>query len=259
MQGRGSIIIAGTGLHLGHVTLETAAHIKIADEVFHVLTDGVTEQWVEENSRQAVSMKAYYQEGQDRGEIYDRMTQTVLDAARKGSRVVGLFYGHPGVFVTPSHDIIRIAREEGIAARMLPGVSAEDCIYADIGFDPGDTGCVSYEATDMLVSGFAPDPRCWTIVWQPDVVGNLFYSELDNDRTRVGALSAYLLDFYPAQTRCYLYEGNTYSVGRPRIVETTLECFPEAGLTGITTLVIPPARESDVDHGMYARLRMGEL
>jgi len=35
---------------------------------------------------------------------------------------------------------------------MLPGISAEDCLFADIGVDPGIYGCQSFEATDLFVN-----------------------------------------------------------------------------------------------------------
>jgi hypothetical protein len=38
---------------------------------------------------------------------------------------------------------------------MLPAISAEDCLFADLGVDPADHGCPSYEATDFLVHGAA--------------------------------------------------------------------------------------------------------
>jgi hypothetical protein len=34
---------------------------------------------------------------------------------------------------------------------MLPAVSAEDCLFADLGVDPGAAGCQSHEAADFLI------------------------------------------------------------------------------------------------------------
>jgi len=34
---------------------------------------------------------------------------------------------------------------------MLPGISAEECLFADRGIDPAQTGACSFEATDFLV------------------------------------------------------------------------------------------------------------
>lgn len=66
----------------------------------------------------------------------------MLQEVRLGKKVVGVFYGHPGVFVSPSHRAISIARFEGYEAKMLPAVSAEDSLYADLGIDPSRPGCV---------------------------------------------------------------------------------------------------------------------
>ena len=40
---------------------------------------------------------------------------------------------------------------EGFNAQMLAGISAEDCLFADLGLDPGKNGCQSFEATDFLI------------------------------------------------------------------------------------------------------------
>jgi siroheme synthase len=249
--------VAGSGLHLGHITLETAARVKSADEVLYVLTDAVTENWVRQNSRQATSMRDFYEEGLNRRAIYTRMVDTVLTSARSGKHVMAMFYGHPGVFVTPSHEIIARAAAENIRAHMIPGISAEDCLFADLGFDPGDTGCVSFEATDMVIHGHKPSPAAWSVIWQPDTVGNLFFSEDRNSRKRVDVLKQYLLGFYPPKAECIIYEANTYSVGRPMINKIVLEELDEIEMSGISTLVIPPAIAPDVDRGKWDALRIG--
>jgi Tetrapyrrole (Corrin/Porphyrin) Methylases len=90
---------------------------------------------------------------------------------RKGENVVGLFYGHPGVFVSPSHRSIDLAREEGYTATMLPGISAEDCLFADLGIDPSIPGCLTYEATDMLIRNKPLVPSSHLIVYQVGCIG----------------------------------------------------------------------------------------
>ena len=90
---------------------------------------------------------------------------------RKGQNVVGVFYGHPGVFVSPSHRSIEIARMEGFTAKMLPGISAEDCLFADLNIDPAIPGCLTYEATDLLVRKKPFVPSGHLIVYQVGCVG----------------------------------------------------------------------------------------
>ena len=90
---------------------------------------------------------------------------------RKGQNVVGVFYGHPGVFVSPLHHSIDIAWREGFTAKMLPGISAEDCLFADLGIDPAIPGCVTYEATDMLIRKKPLVPSSHLIIYQVGCVG----------------------------------------------------------------------------------------
>jgi hypothetical protein len=71
----------------------------------------------------------------------------------------------------PAHEAIRRARQEGHDAVMLPGVSAEDCLVADLGFDPGARGCQSFEATDFLVRHRRFDPASVLLLWQIGGIG----------------------------------------------------------------------------------------
>ena len=63
---------------------------------------------------------------------------------------------------------------------MLPGVSAEDCLVADLGVDPGEHGWQSWEATGFLLRGFRPDPTAGLVLWQVDGIGKLDWN-LDPD------------------------------------------------------------------------------
>jgi len=75
----------------------------------------------------------------------------MLSDVRKGLYVVGAFYGHPGLFVSPVRRAMAIAQAEGYMTRMLPGISADDCLLADLGIDPGFVGCLTCEAQDFLI------------------------------------------------------------------------------------------------------------
>jgi hypothetical protein len=62
-------------------------------------------------------------------------------------------YGHPGVFACVGHEAIERARAEGIDAQMLPGISAEDCLFAELGVDPAVGGRL---VGGCLVGGHRP-------------------------------------------------------------------------------------------------------
>lgn len=95
----------------------------------------------------------------------------MLNDVRAGKNVLGIFYGHPGVFVNPSHRALAIAREEGFTAKMLPGVSAEDYMFSDLEFDPAVHGCCSFEATDFLLREVPLNTSTNNIIWQVGSVG----------------------------------------------------------------------------------------
>ena len=82
---------------------------------------------------------------------YYQMAEVMLYPIRHGKKVVTIYYGHPGIFVFASHRAIKIAHKQGLQAKMLPAVSALDCLFADLGVDPSFPGMQVLEATDFLI------------------------------------------------------------------------------------------------------------
>src|SRR5690606_15542218 len=127
--GKGSLVVVGTGIRtVGQMTIEAVAWIKQADKVLYVVSDPVAELMLRElNPKAAESMTSMYAEGKPRILAYNQMIERTLECVRGGMLTCMACYGHPGVFVYPSHESIRRARAEGYPARMLPAVSSEDC------------------------------------------------------------------------------------------------------------------------------------
>lgn len=149
----------GTGIkYLSHVTLETPRIIERADIVLYGVADPATAIWIRELNPNAEPFCDYVP-GAPRRVTYEKWVDRILECVRDGQRVCATFYGHPGAFVYSSHEAIRRARAEGFEARMLPGISAEDCLFADLGVDPFVAGCQSFEATDFLVRPVISTPR----------------------------------------------------------------------------------------------------
>jgi len=55
---------------------------------------------------------------------------------------------------------------------MLPGISAEDCLFADLGIDPSFMGCQTVEATDLLLRNRPLITSGHVLIWQVGVVGD---------------------------------------------------------------------------------------
>jgi hypothetical protein len=123
---------------------------------------------------------------------------------------------------------------------MLPGISAEDCLFAALGVDPSRHGCQSFEATDLIARARPIDPSAALIVWQIGVVGNLTFVP-EGDLSRLGVLVEYLLQTYPEDHEVVAYEASLYSVLDDVIVRCPLGSLAEVSVSPAATLYVPPA------------------
>ena len=238
------------------MTPEARTAIEQADEVFFLVDDPVMQHWIAGLNACARSLQPFYAAGRQRTETYEAMTEAILDPARRGAWVCAAFYGHPGVFVRPSHEAIRRARLEGFEARMLPAVSAEDCLFSDIGFDPGETGCQSYEATEFLMHARTIDTSAALVLWQVGFLGQLTYAPRP-ERSRVPVLVDYLLARYPPDHEVVVYEALPYPVRRSSIERVALSDLATADLAPMATLYVPPLQPPTSDPAMLAKLGLG--
>jgi uncharacterized protein YabN with tetrapyrrole methylase and pyrophosphatase domain len=256
----GSLVIAGSGIKVaGQMTLEAKAHVEQADRVLYVVGDTLTAKWLHRLNPNAESLHVLYAEDKPRRRTYEEMVEAILEAVRQGQRVCAVFYGHPGVFVNPGLRAIARAREEGYRAYMTPGISAEDCLFVDLGLDPAENGCQSYEATDFLVRPRAFDPCVPLILWQVGVIGNPTVPEEEPGREGLALLTERLLEHYPPQHEVVLYEAAIYPVCDPVIIRVPLHELAAAAFSPIATLYVPPAGPAPVDREMLRRLGLDEV
>jgi uncharacterized protein YabN with tetrapyrrole methylase and pyrophosphatase domain len=188
----------------------------------------------------ARSLEHCYVVGEPRRAAYGRMVEEILAPVREGRQVCAAFYGHPGVFVFPSHEAIAQARREGHPARMLPGISAEDCLFADLGIDPATAGCQSYEATGFLELRPAVETRAALVLWQVGVVGSADHSA-EAVAPGLDALVDALLQIYPGDHEVVVYEASQYPGIAPIVRPVGLAALTEA-VTPKSTLYVPPLR-----------------
>jgi uncharacterized protein YabN with tetrapyrrole methylase and pyrophosphatase domain len=253
----GSLTVVGTGIRAGgQLTPEARAAFEQADVALYLVADPIEASLLEEIRPDARSLYDHYEAGLPRRQIYDRIAEAMLVEVRQGQAVCAAFYGHPGIFVSPSHEAVRRARAEGFAARMLPAVSAEDCLFADLGVDPGETGCQSYEATDFLLRRRQVDPTAMLILWQVSVIGERLYVREPRPE-RLSVLVDYLRTWYDGDHTVTVYEASPYPMTEPLIENVTLEQLRAAELGPLATLYIPPVGERADDEEMAALLGLG--
>lgn len=256
-MGKGSLVVVGTGIRtVGQMTVEAVAWLRRADKVLYVVGDPIAESLIQElNPDGAESLSGFYAENKPRIQTYEEMIERVLETVRAGMSTCLACYGHPGVFVYPSHESVRRARAEGYEAKMLPGVSAEDCLFADLGVDPGIGGCQSYEATDFLINGRVIDPTSSVVLWQIGVVGDATYKRNGYDLSAFPLLLERLLQYYPPTHQVVLYEAAMFPGCEPVILPVPVAALGQVPLTAGYTLYIPPAYPVRTDPVLYERMR----
>ncbi len=250
------LIVVGTGIRtIGQLTLETIAWLKRADKALYIVSDPIAEELIKSlNPAGAESLHPFYADNKPRLQTYNEMIERTLSYVRDGQRVCLAAYGHPGVFAYPTHESVRRARAEGFKARMLPGISAEDCLFADLNIDPAMAGCQTYEATDFLINGRAIDNTSNVILWQIGVLGDATFKSTHYDIKGMPQLLTKLYQSYNPAHDVYIYEAPLFPGVEPVIKKVPLWMLPQAGATAISTLYIPPAAAPRTDGSIAAAM-----
>ncbi|TXI48667.1 MAG: hypothetical protein E6Q50_10300 [Lysobacter sp.] len=256
MESKGSFVAVGLGMMLGaHLSPRSRSEIEQADAVFALVSDAIVELWLQRMRPDLRSLQPYYAEGKRRTDSYREMIDAMMAEVRAGRRVCGVFYGHPGVFAQVPHHAVARARAEGFEAEMQPGISAEDCLYADLGVDPATYGCQHYEASQLLFFRRRLDPSAYLVIWQIGLTG-------DRSLARYGTGPAYrrllierLVEAgYPPEHEVVIYEAATLPIATPRIERIPLSGLAAADVRLQSTLAVPPARPMVRDEAMLARI-----
>ena len=200
------------------------------------------------------SLAPLYAEGKSRHTTYQQMIDLMLTEVRLGKKVVGAFYGHPGVFAWVPHNAIKQARELGYKAHMEPGISAEDCLIADIGIDPGATGCQHFETSQFMFYRRTIDTAALLVLWQVGIAGDRSLAKFTTDSEYRKVLVKLLAQYYPLDHEVILYEAATLPIQPTRIEYLPISALPDASMDLKTTLVIPPSTKAQLNEELIAEL-----
>ncbi len=250
-QSIGSLVNVGLGMTLGsHITPLSRNYIEKADVVFVAASNNIVEQWVQGMNDDVRSLQQYYSEGTSRMITYRKMVDVIMCEVRAGKKVCGAFYGHPGVFAWAPHESIKQARKEGYKAHMEAGVSAEDCLYADLGIDPGKYGCTHLEATQFMFRNKTFDPTSYLILWQVGIAGDKSLTKFSTPAKYRQVLVDLLLKTYSKDFEIILYECAVLPIEKTVIKKIKLIELVHAELSLKTTVVFPPYEKSVLNNDM---------
>jgi hypothetical protein len=190
------------------------------------------------------SLHDCYQEGRDGVTASEEMVERILAPLRLGLTVCAAFSGHPGIFMHVPHECLRRARSEGIGARLLPGVSAVDCLLASLEIDSASAGCQLFEATEFLLRPKTFDTRVPLVLLQAGALGVVSWREsVEPDRQCLRLLADALLRYYPESHEVVVYEIDALPPWEPCIARLELLSLAEAPLAVMSTLFVPPLED----------------
>lgn len=255
MSRSGSLVCVGVGMTLGsHLTPLARSYIEKSDVVFAGVSNGIMELWLGRMHADVRSLQPHYREGKSRLDSYREMVEVMMTQVRRGKQVCGAFYGHPGVFAWPTHKAIETARSEGFPARMEPGVSAEDCLYADLGIDPGNYGCQHYEASQVMFYRRKLDTSAYVILWQAGVAGDPSLARFSTGAAYRQVLVEVLARDYDLDHEVILYQAVALPISEYRVRRLPLRSLPSADIDLDATLILPPAKALEPDLHVRARV-----
>jgi hypothetical protein len=137
---------------------------------------------------------------------------------------------------------------------MEPGISAEDCLYADLGIDPGTAGCQHYEASQFLFYKRRIDACAYLVLWQVGITGDQSLARFSTGAGYRRLLVELLSRDYPSSHGVIVYRAATLPIQEPRIVRMPLVRLPDAEIDLADTLVIPPIGDPEANREMLERL-----
>jgi precorrin-3B methylase len=242
VEAGGSLTVVGTGIRaISDVTIEAKNYLERATKVLCLAADPLTYYWIKIINPTAESLTRTYRTGRPRSEIYAEQLERVMSYVRKGLRVCLATYGHPGVFASMPHEAKKLAQSEGYPATMLPAVSAQDWLFANLGVDPG-VGHQSFDATDFIANKRSLEPRYSTVFFQIGMIGVFDYKETIGNWNPPGLhyFAEVLQKHYPPSHEVVVYEAAVYPLCNPRVETIALSRLAEMPVSVISTLYVPP-------------------
>jgi uncharacterized protein YabN with tetrapyrrole methylase and pyrophosphatase domain len=257
---KGSLTVVGTGIKMfSQMTIEAKVQIENAERLLFITSSSLLNDCILLLNPKGESLAEFYTKYPTRKDCYRAITNYIVEEVKKGLHVCTALYGHPTVFALPALAAVELLKKEDYATSILPGISAEDCLFADLCIDPGTHGCQSFETTDFLVRKRNFDIHCHLILWQVGIIACPGSSLNFNPNKGASVLQNTLSKFYPNEHDVFLYESAFLPQGQTRIEKIPLRTLGKASFTGNTTLYVPPLSKAKEDAEMLLLLGLSKV
>lgn len=242
------------------MTIEVKSLIATSSCILYLLNEPAIKNWITRSSKNAISLDSLYFSNSFRSEVYNQISKEIFNYLEKYDDVCFLTYGHPTFFCSILTELRKQTHIEPIDMHILPGISALDCLFADLAVDPSDVGMQSYEATEFLVYEQLYSPLTHLVLWQIAVIGEIgiIQNELNFNRQKKGLhlLVAKLLEHYPAKHDIYLYVASQYPHIPFELTKIKLTELMDVQIPRLATLYVPPAKKKTINKAILRELNL---
>ncbi len=254
------LILVGTGIKtISHLTRETQSCIEKADIVLFLVNEPILKEWIKANSKKAISLDKIYFKHSQRAVSYKEITKEIINCLDSFNNVCVAIYGHPTVFASSGLDAVYELEKKGVETLIMPGISAEDCLFSDLKMDPSSSGCYSVEATQFILMNKLFDPCSHLIIWQVGMIGNIGLPSYVVNMKALQCLLDKLLTKYPPNHSVIIYEASIYPGMKPAIMVFDLIDLCDQILSPISTLYIPPLKQYAIDELVLSKIGLTEI
>lgn len=254
------LVLVGSGIKaISHLTIEAQAYIKQADCVLYLVNEPIIEKWLIKYGKICISLEKHYFLYEKRSESYNKIADEILSYTEQYNFITIVLYGHPTIFSSPGLDAIKRAKKRNIETVVLPGISAEDCLFADLEIDPSQNGCLSIEAMSFLIFDGMIDNHYDVVVWQLGMVGNIEPIIKKNVKDGLSIIQEKLLKTYSPQHQAILYEAALYPGIKPKITKFPIESLVNQDISSISTLYIPAEKNRSIDEKIFLKLNLNNF
>lgn len=253
------IYIIGLGINPEkQLSKEAKEVITDSEKVFCVTTKEELNELEESHGNKFYDLtKESYKKDELRLEAYFHMASKIIEESLVNGKATLALYGHPTVFAFPPYLIHRVAKLLNKKVKIISGVSAMDCLLADLVIDPATNGMLTYEATDLLMTRRMILPDVPLMIWQVGTVETSLYNTLQNTPSRFKKIKEYLLEFYPASQPVFAYFANSIKDQNSLVYTIKLgeiEDYASILGSGITIYIPPAYKRTNIDEEILQNL-----
>lgn len=251
------LVLLGTGIKsVSHLSQEALPYIKQADCVLHLLNESVMAEHIQKLNNNCQPLDEIYFQYSDRNKSYQAISEAILSKLDEHDFISVVFYGHPTVFAEPGLQAIKKAKSRGIETLILPAISAQDCLFADLEIDPGKLGYTSIEVTEFLTKKRILDPCSHLILWQIGMLANFQHPKETINHHALNLLQAKLQQYYTENHQIIIYEAALYPGLQSRQQAISLSQLASASYTTLSTLYIAPSATATIDEKVCKALNL---